>query len=149
MASAGSRETVTPRRSKRWFSTNVILVVVGGVAMIVGSFLNWAGPVRGTHTYISALWDPEFTTAELLRSVGLVMILLGGFAILGTVVEAGWVSWLAGILGVAVVILFVVEVLRGSSSMGDVHVGLWLSLAGAVLATLGGFPRRNTFGSGP
>jgi len=117
--------------------------------MIVGSFLNWAGPVRGTHTYIRALWDPEFTTGELIRSVGLVMIFLGGFAILGALLQAGWVSWLAAILGVALVILFVVEVLRGSGGWGDLHAGVWLSLAGAVLATLGGFSRTNTLGNGP
>jgi hypothetical protein len=145
LATEGSRETVT----KRWFSTHFVLVVIGGAAMIVGSFLNWAGPVQGTHTYIRALWDPEFTRGELVRSVGFVMILLGSFVILGAVFEAGWISLLASILGVAVVILFGVEVLRGSSSMGDVHIGLWLSLAGAVLATLGGFSGRSTFGSGP
>jgi len=145
LATAGSRETDT----KRWFSTHFVLAVIGGAAMIVGSFLNWAGPVRGTHTYIRALWDPEFTTGELLRSVGFVMILLGSFVILGALFGAGWISLLASILGVAVVILFVVEVLRGSSSMGDLHMGLWLSLAGAVLATLGGLSRRNIFGSGP
>ena len=96
--------------------------------MIAASLFNWAGPVRGTHTHIRSLWNPEFTQSGLLRSVGFAMILLGAVAIVGLLVETRWVSLIAGILGVVVAVLFLVEVQRGSGGWDQVGAGLWLSL---------------------
>ena len=126
-----------------WFAGSNILVVVGGAMMIVSSLLNWAGPVRGTKTHIRSLWNPEFTTSGLIRSVGFAMILLGVVAIIGLFVETRWLALVAGILGVVVTVLFLVEVQRGSGGLDQVGAGLWLSLAGAVCVTVGGLYRKS------
>lgn len=109
--------------------------------MIASSLLNWAGPVRGTHTHIRSLWNPEFTTSGLFRSVGLAMILLGAMAIVGLLADTKWLSVTAGIIGVAVPILFLVEVQRGSGGLGQVSAGVWLSLAGAAGVIVGSLLR--------
>ena len=138
----GDRTSVTGA----WFTGGNILVVVGGAMMIAASLLNWAGPVRGTHTHIRSLWDPEFTTSGLIRSVGFAMILLGAVAIVGLLAKTKWVSLIAGLVGIAVAVLFLVEVQRGSAGLEQVGAGVWLSLAGAACVLIGSVNRRSAPG---
>jgi hypothetical protein len=52
----------------------------------------------------------------------------------------GWLIRLAGALGIVAFALFLVEAIRGNvvNVIGDLQIGMWLVLAGAVVLVIGG-----------
>jgi hypothetical protein len=73
------------------------------------------------------------------------MIVLGGVAILGLVPRSGWLTRLAGALGVIGFALFAVNVYRRSPfDLSDFQIGIWLAGAGALVALIGGFVGTRT-----
>jgi hypothetical protein len=124
------------------------LSLIGGGLMILASFLAWytnAFSINGTQLS-NRVFDPmsetnELTAAGFLSSAGLVVLVLGGLVLLGMALRSGWLTRIAGSLGVIAFGLFAITAYRavGSSFWIDLGIGAWLLLAGSVLALIGGF----------
>ncbi len=73
--------------------------------------------------------------------MGFAFIVLGIVAILGLAPRTGWFTRLAGAVGLAGFVLFLVQVYRTREPFdaADLQLGAWLALAGSLLALIGGF----------
>ncbi|MEX2457484.1 MAG: hypothetical protein WD770_00685 [Actinomycetota bacterium] len=124
------------------------LSLVGGGLMVLATFLAWyadAFSINGTQLS-NRVFDPmsdtnELTAAGFLSSAGLVVLILGGLALLGMAFRSGWLTRIAGALGVIAFGLYAVRAYRavGAPFWADLGLGAWLLLAGSVLALIGGF----------
>jgi hypothetical protein len=128
----------------------LILTLVGAAAMIVGAFLEWVKQgeftVKGTKIGYTVFWDtdPSFEPS-FLASAGFVMIVIGLITLLGIAMSTGWLSRLGAVLGLIAVALFVITLYRVADaelSIGNVGIGIWLILAGSILALVGGFVQQ-------
>jgi hypothetical protein len=119
----------------------ILLTLAGAAAMIVGAFAPYIASVNGVELTYRALFRIDTTTAAFAASVGGVMIVLGLLAIVGLAFRSGWLTRLAGALGIVAFVLFVIELFRapGALAAGDIGWGAWLALAGAIVALIGGF----------
>ncbi len=81
----------------------------------------------------------------VVTSIGSVAIALGLVAVVGLAIRSGWLTRLAGALGVVAFALFAIEVYRSASSLRSIEVGAWVALAGGVIALVGGFFGRPRF----
>jgi hypothetical protein len=122
-----------------------VLTVLGAAGLIIGAFLSFVSGVAGTRLSWSILYRASFTqTDSFFRTVGFLMIVLGLVALLGLAMHSGWLTRLAGALGVIGVVLVGIGVYRVAGGQ-TMDVGVWICLAGSVLALIGGFfgvPRR-------
>jgi phosphate/sulfate permease len=115
----------------------LLLTLIGAAALIVGAFLNWTRNVSGDNLSNHALVKIEFATqSDIVKTVGGISVLLGLVALVGLVDRTGWLTRLAGALGIVLFVLFAIEVYR--SSQHQVQFGAWLALAGGVALVLGG-----------
>src|SRR5438132_277958 len=118
------------------------LTALGAAGMIVGAFMKWEGATTGVKIHLKALIkviDPtKSPPAKFLHSAGFAMIVLGLIALVGLGFPTGWITRIAGALGVIAAVLFFIQLYRltNHSSPGG---GVWVSLAGAVVALIGGF----------
>jgi hypothetical protein len=140
-----------PRRATRWIRWIFTLLGAGG--LIAGAFLNWIRSLDalGIELNIRMLWqpdvEPKILTGGGLDSVGFVALVLGAIAILGLAPRTGWLTSLAGALGVAQATLFLVTANRAfgywgpprTMSVGDIQAGVWLLVAGGLVAFVAGF----------
>jgi hypothetical protein len=127
----------------------MVLTLAGAAAMVVSAFLVWTGTTRASALAVRTLYGA--TTARsgsLVASVGAVMIVLAIAAVVGLAWESGWLTRVAGALGVVAFILFVITLSRLNSGLpGAIGIGAWVALAGSVVALMAGFlspPRRST-----
>jgi hypothetical protein len=119
----------------------LVLSLLGGAALIVGAFLDWTRGVTGDKLTNHALVKTEFfAQSDIVKTVGGIAILLGLVALVGLVDRTGWLTRLAGALGIVLSVLFAIEVYR--SSTHQVQAGAWLALAGGIVLVLGGFLGR-------
>ncbi|HJV04403.1 MAG TPA: hypothetical protein VJ868_03995, partial [Actinomycetota bacterium] len=74
-------------------------------------------------------------------SVGFVTIILGLLALLGMAFRTGWLTRIAGALGIVVFVLYAITLYRvpGDAGFGEIGIGAWLVLIGGILALIGGF----------
>jgi hypothetical protein len=128
----------------------MVLTILGAGAMIVGSFLAWVlstttttnTSVIGTDLPFRSFYRPVFdaTAASFVTSAGAVMILLGLVALLGMAGRGGWLTRIAGALGIIGFALIAIQMNRAGLLLpNDVGVGLWVALAGSLVALVGGF----------
>jgi hypothetical protein len=124
----------------------LVLTILGAAAMIVGSFLQWVlnsgnGSLVGTDLPLRSFYRPVFTPgSSFVTSPGAVMILLGLIALLGMAGWGGWLTRIAGALGIIALVLVVIEMNRAGLSLpNDIGPGMWVALAGSVVALVGGF----------
>lgn len=126
----------------------IVLTLLGAAAMIAGAFLAWYvapgdASVKGTQFPTSVLWDPEVSVeASLLSSAGFVPMVLGGLAVLGLAFRSGWLTRLAGALGILTVAAFVVTLYRVADfdlSVSNLGIGAWIVAGGSLLALIAGF----------
>jgi hypothetical protein len=119
----------------------ILLTLAGAAGMIVGAFGAWVGSVAGTELTYRALFRIDRTTAAFAASVGGVMIVLGLVGVVGLAFRSGWMTRLAGALGIVGFVLFVIELFRapGALRTGDIGWGAWLALAGAIVMLISGF----------
>lgn len=116
----------------------VLLSLVGGAALIVGAFLTWTRGIKGTDLTNHSLAQIDFATrSDIVATIGGVAIAIGLLAVVGLVDRSGWITRLAGALGVVAFVLFAIEVFR--SSVHTIQPGAWLALAGGVVLLIGGF----------
>jgi hypothetical protein len=124
----------------------MVLTIIGAGAMIVASFLVWVqnttnGSIIGTDVPFRSFYQPNFEpTTRFVTSAGAVMILLGLFALLGMAGRGGWLTRVAGALGIVAFVLILIEMNRAGLALpNDIGVGLWVALIGSVVALVGGF----------
>src|SRR5438093_8087282 len=122
-------------------ATRVILTALGASGLIVGGFLNWTGGLDGVDLSGRAFYQTTFVRdGNFVTTVGFAMIVLGLVALVGLAPRSGWLTRLAGSLGMVGFILFVVQLTRGNAPMPEsIDLGAWLCLAGGIVALIGGF----------
>jgi hypothetical protein len=122
-----------------------VLTALGAAGLIVGAFLSFVQDIVGTRLSWSIFYRPVVTeTNSFFRTVGVVMIGLGLLALVGLAMRSGWLTRIAGVLGIIGVVLVGIGVYRAPGGQ-TLDVGVWICLAGSVLALIGGFfgvPRR-------
>jgi hypothetical protein len=129
----------TASHSTAGLAARIALTLLGAAGLIVGAFMNWIGGTRGVRLDDRALYQTTFTTTgQFWRTVGFAMIVLGLLAIVGLAPRSGWLTRLAGVLGVVGFALFVIELYRAPADTLP-GVGAWVCLAGGVVALIGGF----------
>jgi hypothetical protein len=133
--------------------TRLALSVLGAAGMIIGAFLPWLRFDEGqvppgvgltgldlSNSIFYSTDDPF--GASFIGSAGLAAIILGVLALLGMALRTGWLTSLAGVLGIIAFVLVLITLYRvpdADFSVSNVGLGLWVVLAGGVLALLGGF----------
>jgi hypothetical protein len=115
----------------------VLLTLIGATGLIVGAFAEWVRHIRGTQLNIGALYQHTFVADQHLPvTVGFVVILIGLLAIVG-LATSGWLTRLAGSLGIVVFVLLWIQLyLHGAKILPG--PGVWLVLAGGLVAAVGG-----------
>ena len=121
----------------------IVLTLLGAAGMIVGAFLRWIHGITGVQLDTQALWRTEFlSTSTFVRTVGFVVIVLGLVAIVGLAPRGGWLTRLAGVLGIVAFVLFTIELYRTPGRQfpdPGAWVGAWTALAGSIVALIAGF----------
>jgi hypothetical protein len=132
----------------------IIFTIIGGAAMIVSAFLSWfrfeapAGATDVPRTAgVNLDWSLFYSTADpfganFYTSAGLVAIILGVLALLGLAFATGWLTRLAGALGIVAVVLFAITLYRVPEQefdLTDIGVGAWVLALGSLVALIGGF----------
>jgi hypothetical protein len=140
-----AQHSVTTTRSTTGLAARVVLTLLGAAGLVVGAFLDWWRDTVGTDLSYKAFYQTTFTTTDnFVQTAGFVSIVLGLAALVGLAMASGWLTRLAGVLGVVAVVLFGIQIYRVSSNLDGIDVGAWLALAGAVVALFGGFLGRPT-----
>jgi hypothetical protein len=123
------------------FVARLLLTLAGAAAMIVGAFGTWNQTLAGTELTNRSLVQTTFTTSTFLLSAGAIAIALGLAAVIGLAFRSGWLTRLAGALGIVMFVLFAIELFRvpGPFVTGSIGWGAWTFLAGSVVALIGGF----------
>ena len=116
----------------------VLFTVVAGAALVVAAFLNWSRGMTGVTLSNHSLIKTEFLAqADVVRTVGGLAVVIGLAGMFGLVDRSGWLTRLCGLLGIALFVMFLIEVLRSSDH--TLQPGAWLALAGGVVMLVGGF----------
>jgi hypothetical protein len=135
-------QTTTTRPRRRMIGSiaaRTVLTVLGAAGLIVGAFLDFVNGIVGTRLSWSILYRADITeTGSFFRTVGALMIALGLVALIGLAMHSGWLTRLAGVLGIIGAVLVGIGVYRVAGGQ-TMDVGVWICLAGSVLALIGGF----------
>jgi hypothetical protein len=137
--SAVPATTTSTRPSVGGLVARIVLTVLGAAGLVYGAFLNFVAGINGTHLDDRAFTSTNFIdTGTFVRTVGFVMIVLGLVALLGLAPRSGWLTRVAGALGIIGFALVAIEAVRAPGGQA-LQTGAWLCLAGAALALVGGF----------
>lgn len=137
-------------------SLRIILTLIGAALMILGAFLGWfnfgevpAGAElpgnAGTQMSWKILYDAGIENpfdAGFFTSVGFVAIVLGLLALLGLALSTGWLSRVAGVLGILIVVLYAITLYRvegADLSIGEIGIGAWMAAGGGLIVLIAGF----------
>jgi hypothetical protein len=122
---------------RRW-----IAPVAGGAALIVATVLpGWkaSGNSQALDWPVNFLWEAKKSSTGAI-SIGVVVILLGGIALILTLMPfSKTLRRLVGAVGVAVAVLFIRAIVSaqsgtdfGAAITDEVQIGLWTAAAGGV-----------------
>jgi peptidoglycan/LPS O-acetylase OafA/YrhL len=104
--------------------------------------LEWIRPdgIMGTEVSYRVYFDADFgTEAPFFRSAGVLVIAIGLLAILGMASRSGWITRLAGALGIIAFALFAITLYRVDANLpSSLGVGMWVLLGGGLLSMFGG-----------
>src|SRR3954466_15848310 len=90
----------TSRVGPTGVTSRILLTALGAAGLIVGAFLNWTRDLEGTHVSWRAVYQDTFgSTDNIVQSIGGASILVGLVAVLGLADATGWLSRLAGAVG--------------------------------------------------
>jgi hypothetical protein len=133
--------TATDTAPSPWLAMRVIFTVAAAVLLLVGSFFEWTSGNDGSALAIQNYWEQDAGTSAFFMSAGLVTAICGAVIILGLAFRGGWLTRFAGAVALVAFTLMLIQMGRGGELDGaqDVGMGLWLVLAGNVLALIGGF----------
>jgi hypothetical protein len=131
------RGDAMPEQSVGNMAGRVLLTLVGAAGLIVGAFSDWVKGIPGTHLGVGALYRTTFLPEPHMPvTVGFVVLAIGLVAVVG-LATSGWLTRLAGALGIVVFILLWIQLyLRGVKTLPG--PGVWLVLAGGLVAAMGG-----------
>jgi hypothetical protein len=122
-------------------AARIALTGLGAAGMIFGAFLKWEGVTTGQRVHLKALVkviDPATSApARFLHSAGFALIVLALAALVGLGLPTGWVTRIAGALGVIALVLFLIQLYRLNNHPSP-GPGVWVGLAGSVMALIGG-----------
>jgi hypothetical protein len=149
-AAPARREGVEVGPSGSGMAARVIFTLLGAAGLIVGAFLPWFSEVappgvglEGVKSKYSVFYSTDSPFgASFIESAGLIAIVIGVLALLGLVFRTGWLTTLAGVLGIVAFALVLITLFRVEGQdfgIQNVGLGLWLVLAGGVLCVIGGF----------
>jgi hypothetical protein len=132
------------RRTWGWggLVARIVLTLAGAAAMIVSLFMNWVRSTQATDISVRAMFQTsQVRNPNFVESIGFVMLALGLLAIVGLAPRTGWLTALAGALGIVVFVLLLVQMYRapGNLTVSDLDVGAWIGVAGSLVALIGGF----------
>lgn len=132
------------RRTWGWarLAVRILLTLVGAAAMIVSMFMDWVRSTLATDISVRALFQTgQVRNPTFVESIGFVMLVLGLLAIVGLAPRTGWLTSLAGALGIALLVLLLVQMYRspGNLTVSDLDVGAWIGVAGSFVALIAGF----------
>src|SRR5438094_6973489 len=140
---AAPAPTVRVRTWTPGLVVRIVLTLLGAAGMIVGAFLRWIHGITGVQLDARALWRTEFlNTSTFVRTAGFVVIVLGLLAIVGLAPRGGWLTRLAGVLGIVAFVLFTIELDRTPGRQfpdPGAWVGAWTALSGSIIAMIAGF----------
>jgi hypothetical protein len=130
-----------PRMALAGMAVRVLLTLAGAAGLIVGAFMDWIQGTSGVNIDIRALWESGFDRQgdTFVATVGFAAIVLGLLAILGLAPRSGWLTRVAGALGIVLFVLLAIQVYRADLTVQDIEAGAWIALAGGVVALIGGF----------
>jgi hypothetical protein len=124
-------------RSMGDMAGRVLLTLIGAAGLLVGAFMQWFKGMTGTHLSVKALYTHPFQSETHLPStVGFAVIVLAFVALVG-LATSGWLTRLAGALGIMVFILLIIQLYLPHSQFLP-GPGPWLVLAGGMVAAVGG-----------
>jgi hypothetical protein len=118
------------------------LTVLGAAGMIIGAFLEWGADRIGTEVEFRAFFDTDAVggpTVGFATSAGFVLIVLGLLALLGMAFRTGWLTRLAGALGLVALVMLVITQYQADETLSFFQIGFWLCAVGSVVALIGGF----------
>jgi hypothetical protein len=110
-----------------------LLVAVGGFALVVGSFLDWASVLGIGATGID-LRDGYVT------GIGGAVLALAGWLAYSARPLPIWVGWLALIVGAGVAVFNFFDIqgkITDAGDIGTIGIGMWIMLAGSVAGLVG------------
>ena len=115
----------------------ILFTLLGAAGLIVGAFAEWVRNIDGVDLSVRALYDRPFRVeGDLVGTVGFIAIVLGLLAVAG-LATSGWLTRLAGALGIVVFILLLIQLYGGGQGLLP-GVGPWLALTGGIIAVVGG-----------
>lgn len=118
-------------------ASRLLLTMLGAAGLIVGAFLQWTRDTKGIDLEWRAVYHSSFaSTTDSVLTIGGGAILLALVAVLGLAERSGWLTRVAGALGVIGVVLVIVNVERSTDH--GLQWGLWLALAGSILCLAAG-----------
>ena len=140
-------------------SSRIILTILGAALMIAGAFLGWfnfgdvpAGVDLPGNTGTELSWSLFYSTETpfaapgdpqtFFTSAGFVVIVLGLLALLGLALNTGWLTRLAGALGIVAIVAWAITLYRVANEdfgIGEIGIGAWMVLAGGLVVLIGGF----------
>ena len=139
----GGYQAAPPAGRAGPYMPGLILGIVGGALMILGAFLEWVpqAEVTGLETPIEILVDPNVNREAdpFVTSAGFLVIVLGLLVILGAALGRGGLTRIGAVLGIVTVVLLIISAYRGDANIGDLGIGVWLALAGSIVALVSGF----------
>jgi len=118
-------------------ASRLVLTALGAAGLIGGAFLAWTRDIKGTDLEWRAVYHASFaTTTNSVLTIGGGAVLLGLVAVLGLAERSGWLTRVAGALGVVGVVLVMVDIERSDDH--GLQWGVWSALAGSVLCLAAG-----------
>jgi hypothetical protein len=128
---------VASEKSMGAMAGRVLLTLIGASGLVVGAFMEWVRGVRGMNLSIEALYSRELAQrADIPATVGFVALVIGIVAIVG-LATGGWLTRLAGALGIVVFVLLIIQLYLGDTQLLP-GPGPWLILTGGMVAAVGG-----------
>jgi hypothetical protein len=128
---------VASEKSMGAMAGRVLLTLIGASGLVVGAFMEWVRGVRGMNLSIEALYSRELAQrADIPATVGFVALVIGIVAIVG-LATGGWLTRLAGALGIVVFVLLLIQLYLGDTQLLP-GPGPWLILTGGMVAAVGG-----------
>jgi hypothetical protein len=138
-----SEEATVARPSWDWggMAVRILLTLAGAAGLIVSGFMDWINRTTAVNLDVRSLWESGFEGEgeTFVATVGFVAIVLGLLAIVGLAPRTGWLTRVAGALGIVLFVLFTIQVYRADLAVEDIDVGAWVALAGGLVALIGGF----------
>ncbi len=115
----------------------VLLTLIGASGLFVGAFMEWVRGIPGMNLSIEALYSSQLgERANIPATVGFVALIIGIIAIVG-LATGGWLTRLAGALGIVVFVLLLIQLYLGDAPLLP-GPGPWLILTGGMVAAVGG-----------